>query len=40
MSILVDAPDQLEAARLLARQFPSIGDIEPRSAAPLLPGTG
>ncbi len=40
VSTVYYAPGQLDAARLLARQFPSIGDIEPRSNAPLLPGTG
>ncbi len=34
------AAGQLDAARLLAREFPSITVIAPRSSVPLLPGTG
>lgn len=33
-------PGQLQAARLLARQFPAITVIEPRSSVPRLPGRG
>lgn len=33
-------PGQFEAARALARQFPAIAVIEPRSRYPLLPGSG